>query len=176
MPFRRNTTTTNDSTGTGEAWHISKGFSYTMVLVALNEIRSYETVAMYGVENMEDAYSFTPEQLTQHRVQALSRLASTLKQLMQNTEFAITKHKEEFKNLYLRLFNLCNKLGTTYTEIHDSRNNKTRIKIDEQKFQAMLERLSNIKASVYYPLNANNLIYRVNDEFDLNTLKEELTE
>jgi hypothetical protein len=163
-----------------ESWNVAQGYTNLKILKPLVEMDKLVKVALYGSEYIEDYMQLqqNPELLISLRTQALLRFIDILKELDENSDFAMEKEgtKTKLKELAERVKVVEQYIdGITYDE-YDARNNSKVTKINEPHFRACLNELREIKKEIPMPLNKNSLIFRGSDEVDLDKLAKQIEE
>jgi hypothetical protein len=161
--------------GADKVWNISRDYVGHKVLKPLVEIQTYEKIARFGRESMEDI--FPPEVLNDRRRDALERFYSTLIQIMSDITFSIKKQdREAFKQLSedLELVNVC--LSLIGEPAEHPVTHKKYFEINEVMFQKVFNFLQRIKTQLVALLNNANLIFGSTDELDLDDIQKMIEE
>ncbi len=166
----------NFSSGT-ETWNVAQGYVNLKIMAPIWELDGLERISEYGTKNMEENILYTGEQIIQRRIEALSRFASTLLQVMGNVKFAIksAKRKEltycEEKTLrakkYIKNVSIISSNSITHEE---------EINIDPVLFEMIFEMLREVKNQLNFPINESGLIFKESGEIDLDRMKQKLIE
>ena len=160
---------------TSEVW--SQGDLYTKLKLMrlLILLDKYQTIALYGTEEMDNGQVILDEQtLNSRRVEALFRVKDTLKILFENTNFGIRlKNRKHYEQLRDRLNLVEGMLDGAFIE-SNTINFQKRIVINEKWFRKMLSELGNIKEELNVPLNEAGFIFRASDDIDLDELQREI--
>jgi hypothetical protein len=158
-----------------DAWNIAQGYTALKILKPLVEMDKLVKIAIYGYENIEDAFIFQtqPAMKTQMRIEALQRIIDTLRELFENSEFAMKKSMtpETLAELQTRTEKVEQVLGAITKENLDMRTGQRETQINEEHFSTCLNELRNIKQAIPKPLNENALIFPSSDEVDLEKIK-----
>ena len=154
----------------GENWNAADGFSKLNILRLLVETNLCETIAQFGVQNIDDIS--TPEILTQKRIIAINRLIFILHQIMTNTRFAIKTHLDTDLMLLLkqRLDSVEEFIEGIKYETINSVTKEVNTMINEKHFKICLDILSSIKEELFGVLNRASLIFKSSEETDLDGL------
>ena len=160
-----------------ENWNIAQGFTQLKILKPLIEMDKLVTIAIYGTEQIEDAFRISEEMKVEYRIQAIRRLIDTIKQLIENSDFACNQEgKETLMALDRRVEQVANVLSGITFQTTDQRNGAVIVRINEPHFYKCMEELRKIKKEIATPLNQNALIFQASEELDLNKLKDDLIE
>lgn len=162
------------SVGT-EAWNVADGFTKLKILKNLVFVDRYELVALYGSEEMEYE-AISQSELSKRRINGIRRMASCIRMVLGNVKFAITKKelKEELTTYFKRWEQVDKVLDQTYYNTHNFVNNTTTLEINEELFNACLDILRNLKDDLNFPLNYSGLIFRENEEIDLDKIENDI--
>ena len=165
----------NDISVGTEAWNVADGFTKLKILKNLVFMDRYELVALYGSEEM-DYEAISQSELNKRRVNGLKRMSSCLRLVLGNVKFAINKKnlKEEINN-YMRRWEQVNEvLNDTYYTNQNFVNRTSTLEIDEELFNYCLDILRNLKDDLNFPLNNSGLIFRENEEIDLDKIENDI--
>ena len=162
------------SVGT-EAWNVADGFTKLKILKNLVFMDRYELVALYGSEEM-DYEPISSNELNKRRVNGIQRMASCLRLVLGNVKFAITKkeYKDELNIYFKRWKQVDEVLSETYYVSNNFVNNTSEIKINEDLFKGCLDILREVKDDLNIPLNYSGLIFRENEEVDLDKIENDI--
>lgn len=157
-----------------ESWNVAQGYTNLKILKPLVEMDKLVKVALYGSEYIEDFIQLqqNPELLVSLRVQALMRLIDCLKEIDENSDFAMEKQgtKDKLKELSEKTKIVEQYIGGITWIESDARTGAKVTKINEEHFTNCLNALREIKKEIPTPLNQNSLIFRGSDEMDLDKL------
>jgi len=158
-----------------ENWNIAMGYVQMKLLKPLIEMDKLVTIAIYGTEQIEDAFRIPEEMKVEYRIQAIRRLIDTIKEIIENSEFACKKEsKETLIVLDERVDNVSNVLSGITNQTTDQRTNQIVIRINEPHFHKCLNELRKIKKEIVKPLNDSALIFQSSDEINLETIKDQI--
>ena len=158
-----------------EAWNVAQGYTHLKILKPLVETDKLVKIAIYGTENIEDSFNIHPQIKVNMRIEAINRLVDLLKEIIENSRFAMnkkgTKDKIDLlKDDILEVEKYLDKISETKT---DQRTQETILNINEEHFNLCLKCLRDIKQELTTPLNQNSLIFPTSDEIDLDKVKQE---
>ena len=160
-----------------DTWNVAKGFTQLKILKPLVEMDGLVKVALYGSENVEETIFLNqnPEMKVTLRVDAMRRLVDVLRELIENSHFALSKEdKKIMDNLEIDLNDIEEVLDALTTRTTDQRTGVDTVKINEPHFIKCLNALRTIKKEIATPLNNNKLIFPSSDEIDLSKIEEQL--
>lgn len=162
------------SVGT-EAWNVADGFTKLKILKNLVFMDRYELVALYGSEDME-AEGLSQHEVNKRRVSGIRRMASCLRLVLGNVKFAITKKdlKEQIESYKKRWKQVDEVLDQTYYYTSNFVNNTSELFINEELFGYCLNILREVKDDLNLPLNYSGLIFRENEEIDLDKIENDI--
>lgn len=161
--------------GDTEAWNVAKLYAHLKIMKHLAMLDTYETIAEYGTESLEDTTGMNDDDLTLKRIDALRRFQTTLRMLIGNTRFAVRKgDRRKVDKFYKKVVGLKKYIDKIHSVITDDVSHHNEIEIDEELFDAILEILIEIKDDINTPLNNANLIFRPSDEVDLDKIIDEI--
>lgn len=176
MAFQKGDSTEQAS----ESWNVAQGYTNLKILKPLVEMDKLVKIALYGSEYIEDFAQLqqSPELLVQLRTQAINRLIDILREIDENSDFAMEKQgtKEKLKELNARVLEVEKYMDAITFEESDARTGAKITKINEEHFRTCLNELREIKKEIPHPLNKNNLIFRGSDEVDLDKLARQIEE
>lgn len=158
-----------------DAWNVADGYTKLKILRQLILLDSYDTVAQFGTENLDENVYLTPIQINKRRFEAIERFLSTLIQLLGNVHFALKK--EDFKKIddYIeRLKPLPEFIPLLCDKQSEDRINEEKFDINEELFKKILVILQEVKDQINIPLNKAGLIFRPTEEIDLDKIMEEI--
>lgn len=160
-----------------EVWNISAGYVYLKILKLMIEIDELETVAMFGAVEMSDIV-YPQSEINLKRREALYRYAEKLQQLIDNVYFEIKKmgHKELLKDLNERLIILTKYMDGAFIEFHNTITKTTELKIHEEFFRILLNKLRDVKRELNIPINEANIIFRHTKKATLDDLIKDIKE
>lgn len=158
-----------------EAWNIAQGYVMTKVLKLTIEIDTYERLAQYGSENMDERNMMEGNVVSLRRIEGIERFASTLRQLIGNVRFAMKK--DGFKTLDIlksRLETVESTLPYTYESYEDEVTHEKVVEIREDLFMNCLRILQDIKDTLNIPMNDAGLVFKASEDFDLEALMDDI--
>lgn len=159
-----------------DAWNVAQGYTHLKILKPLVETDKLVKMAIYGTENIEESIQI-PEQIKiQIRIEAMNRLIDTLREIIENSDFAMNQKgsQEDLEKLNERIENVEQVINGISKKTIDQRTGTNQTTINEEHFWICLEELRSIKKEIAKPLNKNSLIFPTSDEVDLDKLKNEL--
>jgi len=160
-------------------WNVAEGYSKTKILKPLVELDRYLIVAEFGAEEMVDEFNMSEDLKDSARLKALRRVVSTMLLLIENSKFALKKKDtgkfSEYK-LQLKLIQSLMKEDIIFKYQINHKSKSRKIKIIEEKFDLLLEKLRVIKEEFVIPMNDADLIFSSTEEFDPDKLKREIAE
>jgi hypothetical protein len=165
----------NQVESVSEAWNVAQGFTHLKILKPLVEMDKLVKISIYGAESIEESMEY-PEQLkTKMRIEAINRIIDLLREVIENTDFAMNKDCQKLLDDCERRVKLVEGvIHAVYRETMDQRTGETKIIINQEHFTTCLEELRDIKKEICFPLNKQSLIFPSSDEVDLDKLKEQL--
>jgi len=160
---------------TTDAWNVAQGYTHLKILKPLVEMDKLVKIAKYGCEAIEESLMIPPEQKTLNRIEAINRLIDSLREIVENSDFAMTiKTKDILEQLDSRIFDVEQVLPAISRTVIDQRTSESRIIINDNHFNLCLEQLRTIKREIPDPLNKNSLIFPTSEEVDLDKMKNDL--
>jgi hypothetical protein len=165
---------------TSDAWNVAQGYTALKILKPLVEMDKLVKIAVYGCENPEQTIEINqqPDIKTMCRIDAISRLIDCLKELFENSEFAMKRKltPERLTKLQDRVTAVENVMNGITRETIDMRTNEKQIQINEEHFRICLNELREIKKEIPKPLNENSLIFPTSEEVDFDAIKKNIIE
>lgn len=148
-------------------WNVAGDYTRLKIMKLLYYLDEYETIAKFGTSEMVEEFVIDDATKNQARMKAIKRFVRTLLLLIGNTKFALKKEDkpifDEWKETLKRLEKV---LPMLETRITNQVRKTTEIKINEEKFNCVLDILIEIKENINEPLNKADLIFTYRDEFD----------
>jgi len=159
-------------TGT-EAWNIAQYFTGFSIALPLKDLNDLEDIARFGTAIMDDDLVMSDDRIDRRRAEAVRRYWQKLKQIVNDTLFKIkAKDKEEANNIKIWLDQLPKYFDALLT-INNNVNEDDHIKINEEFFKDILDKLVGAKQKYLVILDHTGLIFRENSEVDLDALMKE---
>ncbi len=160
-----------------DAWNVADGYSKLKILRPLIFLNKYNKIAKFGVEDIGEDLELDNLQLSKRRVTALEMFVYTLKELLEDTSFAIKKtDRFEFDGMYKRILFIEEFLPKIYIIEEDGVDHSEIFKINEVLFKKVHIILQEIKQKINTPLNNAGLIFRASEEVDLDKIMTEIIE
>lgn len=159
-----------------DAWNVAQGYTHLKILKPLVEMDKLVKIAIYGTENIEDSFEVPEQMKIQIRIEAMNRLIDTLREIIENSDFAMNQSgtEKELEDLSKRIENVEQVINGISRQTNDQRTGDRKIILNEDHFWLCLEELRAIKKEIPKPLNKNSLIFPTSDEVDLDKLKNQL--
>ena len=159
-----------------DAWNVAQGYTHLKILKPLVETDKLVKIAIYGTENIEDSFNVPDQLKINMRIEAINRLIDILKEIIENSDFAMNLKgtSDKLKELEKNVLNVEEVISGISKITTDQRTQESIIRIDEQHFRLCLEELRKVKKEIQVPLNKNSLIFPMSDEINLEKLKDEL--
>lgn len=157
-----------------EAWNSAEGYSKIKILRLLVLLDKYEDIALYGSADIDETI-IDQTYLTSKRIEGLRRFISTMRQLLGNCKFAIKqKSKSKIDELIKDLDYVEERLsGISFLE-ENFVTGESFYKINEDHFHKCYKIVREIKDELNFPLNTSGLIFRENDEVDLDKIMNDI--
>lgn len=160
-----------------ESWNVADGYVKLKVLRQLVLCDKLETIAIYGVEDIDDENMILPEMIPFRRVNALTRLKDNISQLLSNVMFAIRKDdRQKLEVMEARLKTIESMLDAVAYMAEDQVSKEKKLEINEPWFRQMLSELQEIKQTINFPINSAGLIFRSSEEISFDELLADLAE
>lgn len=149
-------------------WNVAADYARLKVMRHLHAIDDYILTARYGFATLAAEFEMPdPNVKVRARIQALHRLAQTLRMLIRNTRFACkTKDKPILDNKRQDIERVEKLIPKSYYTIHDDRSGTSQYKVNEDMFVQCVNILENISEELNEPLNRADLIFTSTEEFD----------
>jgi len=158
-----------------DAWNVAQGYTHLKILKPLVEMDKLVKIAIYGSEHIEDSFTIPDELKTRVQIEAIHRLIDTLRETIENSEFAmnVSGTQDEIEKLNNRIQDVEKVISGISRKESDQRTQQSRVVLNEDHFWLCLEELRSIKKDLPDALNKNSLIFPTSDEIDLEKLKEQ---
>lgn len=156
-------------------WNVASDYTKLKIMKWLFFADEYEIIATFGTSDMLEEYEISEEMQVMNRIKALQRLIKTLELIGKNCIFAVkSADKETLKTSLDKLKKIKKISSASYKITTDARTHKRGYKIQEEKFDNILEFLIEIKTEMNEPLNKADLIFTHREEHDPKKIKDEL--
>lgn len=160
-----------------ENWNTAQGYANLKILRHLVQLDRYDVIAQFGTEEMGDDMLLSDNMINRRRCEGIERLYSSLRILIENTKFAIrSKDKPIADDIYDRLRNVEDIVNKTYKNETDPVTHEENFEINEDTFRKLLELIRELKMNYNNLLNNAHLIFRSNDELDLDKIMSDIVE
>jgi hypothetical protein len=160
-----------------ENWSAAAIYSKSKIAMLLVLLDIHENVALYGTSNVEDNSNppLTPQQIVQKRFDGIKRLSTTMRQLLGNTLFGIRKvDMWKYESFLIRIKSIQDVLdGCVYYNTNYITRREEMV-INEKHFNVCFTQLQKIKDDINVILNNAGLIFRTNEDEDINKLISEI--
>jgi hypothetical protein len=157
-----------------DAWNSAEGYAKIKILRLLVLLDKYEDIALYGTSDIDDFVS-DPSGITQRREEGLRRFLTTMRQLLGNCKFAMKKeHRPKVEKFMTDIDFVENRLSGLSTFEQNFVTGESYYKIDENYFSLCYRILRDIKDELNFPINASGLIFRENEEMDLDKIMNDI--
>ncbi|MEM4260853.1 MAG: hypothetical protein QXG00_06455 [Candidatus Woesearchaeota archaeon] len=158
-------------------WNVASQFAETMIMAWMKKVDEYLEVAEFGASSLMEDFQITDDIKKQARILALRRAVSSLLFVIENTTFASKSNDQDMLNEFeANLYILKKIIPAVQINLINQKEKTKTIKIDEEKFEFILNTVRNIKKRMYYPLNNAELIFQKRNEYDWKELKQKLIE
>lgn len=147
-----------------DVFNVGIGYVTLKVLKPFAELDIYETIAMYGTESIND-YSIPEILIPKRRVEALTRLAFTIKLLISNCVFVFISRRDLVSkaimyDLKLKTEELEKLIPNAFSLRRNPITNTMQYSINERYFVQLLDKFRDIKEQLSAPINKAGLIFR----------------
>jgi hypothetical protein len=158
------------------AWNIADGYTKIKLLKILIELDLYEEMANFGFRS--DDPNFNYNVVPNKRIEGLQRMIFSLRQLVGNSNFAITdkSDKEVMKGLLLRIDNVEVVLDGISDISYNDVTKEEILMINEDHFMRCLKILRSIKDDLNFPINRAGLIFRKGEETNIDEFMKSIYE
>ena len=157
-------------------WNVASDFSRLKVMKPLYLCDLYENVARFGHDNFLDQLENLNLPMDVLRLNGFVRLVNELLKLIKNTKFAMKKGKtkEDMEGHEEKLKKILKTLPALSKTIVNNRRNTKQVKINNERYNAVLDIVLEIKSKINEPLNKNHLIFTDKEEFDPRKYKSQI--
>lgn len=154
-------------------WNVAKEYSHFKIMKNLYLADEYSDIAIFGYSSLlEELESQVPTDVL--KLNGLMRLINVLILIIDNSLFACKKpgSKKTLEDYKTELRKILGVTPVLYSK--HIRGNSQEIKLNEEKYGKVLEKVLEIKAGINEPLNQNHLIFTDKEEFDPKKYKEQI--
>lgn len=156
-------------------WNVASDYTKLKIMKWLFFADEYEVIATFGSSDMLEEYEIDDKMQIMNRIKSLKRLVKTLELIIRNTIFAVkSSDKATMTNSLKLIEKVKGIIPVTYKLLTDPRSHQTKYKIEEKKFEHVLDILIGIKTEINEPLNKADLIFTHREEHDIKKIKEAL--
>ena len=154
-------------------WNPAKHYSNLKVMKHLYLCDEFQTIAKFG----DSSFGMSSNEINLSRIEALKKLTHTLKVLIENTKFAVkATFKDDLDRYYQKLKLIEDNIYLCSRKINNHVKRSFVLKINEDNFNLLLEKILEIKTGLNDPLNKSNLIFTYQEEFDPQAYKQKIKE
>ena len=153
-------------------WNVAADYSKLKIMKPLYLADEFETIATFG---FIDFYEETINQMNVDvvKIRGFKRLIKTLLMVINNSIFAVKKGDRTLLEDYAKELKQYYKIVSVLFSYKKNEQRKTKeLIINQEKYDAALERIVEIKALINEPLNRYDLIFTHKEEFDPKAAKE----
>ncbi|HME87153.1 MAG TPA: hypothetical protein VKE88_01970 [Candidatus Nanoarchaeia archaeon] len=164
-----------DIEGKSETWNVAGGYTQLKILKQLAEMDTYVRIAIYGYENIQEKFYYTPQQIVENRRESMRRLIDVIREIIENANFACKKEDRDKLDKMEQSVNYVDKYSDAIFIVKNDQVRRTQvIEINENHFWVCLNILRKVKKAIPRPLNNNGLIFPQTSEIDLSKIKDQL--
>lgn len=157
-----------------DAWNSAEGYSKIKILRLLVLLDKYEDIALYGTSDIDDFIN-DPSGISQRREEGLRRFLTTMRQLLGNCKFAIKKENRSKIDKFMKDIQFVeDRLSGISSYESNFVTGEVNYKINEEYFSKCYNILRVIKDELNIPINASGLIFRENEEIDLDKIMNDI--
>lgn len=156
-------------------WNVASDYSRLLIMKHLYLADEYETIAMFGSSDMLEDLT-QPYDAEYLKVNGLKWFVHHLIKLVNNSKFAVKSEKGILMGYLEELKKIERILPMLHRIVHNSVRKTTNVQINYKLYDAVLERLSQLKSLINEPLNKNHLIFTSKETFDAKEFKKTLRE
>lgn len=158
-------------------WNVAADYTKLKIMKWLYFADVYEVIATFGTLEILDDFITNESMKEQARIRAIKRLVKTLQMIINNTIFAVRKDdRETLKKHQAELIHLNKVLPQLWSVTINQRDKKQNLRIDEERFNKILDMIIEIKSNINEPLNKADLIFTSVEELDPDELKRKIME
>lgn len=149
-------------------WNIAAPYSIEMVFTLFKENLQYKRMCRSGAVDITQEFTLSEGMKKQARIRAMERLAYNIKDLIDNTTFAVLKKdKDKMSNYREQIDKLIRLINKSYIRQHNEKENKAEIVIIEDIYENILKQLTDIDADLRNPIGAAEMIFNGRQDFDI---------
>lgn len=154
-------------------WNVAGEYARTKIMKPLWLADEYELIAIFGTTDFVEElnFNFSVDYL---KIKGFKRLVNSLIMLINNSYFAVKEKRgrPELMKLKEELERIDKIIPRLYVNKVNQLKKTREVRLDEKKYQEVLEKVINIKSKINEPLNRNHLIFVDRKEFDPTDFKE----
>lgn len=159
-----------------DAWNSAEGYAKIKILRLLVLLDKYEDIALYGTSDIDDIV-VDHSAITQRREEGLRRFLTTMRQLLGNCKFAIKKENRSKVDKFMTDIDFVEqRLAGVSSFEQNFVTGEFHFMINEEYFNLCYKILREIKDELNFPINASGLIFRENEELDLEKIMQDIVE
>ena len=136
------------------------------------KIKEYKTIAKFGSSDIYEDYQIDAKTKISLRLKALERYIYELKEIINDTKFAIPnaeKYDEYYKSLEFYQLEV---LPAVIKKINNR--DKVELQINEEVFSWLFEKLDKIDMDLKVPMNRNDLLFNFKEKFNPKEYKDKI--
>ena len=155
-------------------WNVASDFSRVKIMVPLTKCEYFKDIATFGYEEISEQLMGANVQNDLVRFTGLKRYINELLKICKNCKFAMKtgstkKTLEDLEEKLNKIKKVINLLANVKkNNIHHTQE----LRINNEKFDKVLEIVMEIESAINLPLNQNHLIFTNKEEFDPKAHKE----
>ena len=160
-------------TGT-EAWNIAQYFTGFSIALPLKDLNDLEDIARFGTVAMDDDLVMSDDVIDRRRAEAVRRYWQKLKQIVNDTLFKVKPKDREDANIIKDwLADLPKYFDGLLSIKKNNVSNEDAIEVNEEFLKELLDKLVERKQEYLVILDHTGLIFREQDNVDMDKLMEE---
>lgn len=162
-------------TSEAENWNVAGDYARLKIMKPLYLADEFELIATFGTVSFFDEMRINVNRNVL-KIRGFKRLVRCLLMVINNSLFAIKNDRQKLLDLKEELERI-NKIIPLLTTKQVNQVRKTsEIKLIEDKYDSILDRVIEIKAEINGPLNKNHLIFTQREEFSIKAFKNPIKE
>jgi hypothetical protein len=159
-------------------WNVAFEFVRFKIMKPLYNCDDYSRIATLGYTSLPEELINNNFSIDELKIKGFKWLLNELLLLIDNSLFAVKKpaDREALEKYYIRLKEIKEITPSLYKNVRSEVKGTSEIKIIEEKYSNILDRVIEIKKLINIPLNKSHLIFTDREEFDPIAFKNKIKE
>lgn len=161
---------------TSEVWNVADAFIKLKIFKPMYDCDKFETIAQYGVEDINQQATF-PQEIPTKRIEALYRFKDAIRLVIENSNFIIKKADRKAFDGMRNHLNFVEEMLDAISSMEENQVTHEKLMvINEEHFGKCLKALQKLKEEIHTPLNNSGIIFKQSEEMSFEELQDDIVE